>query len=145
MAWFILGRLLFASGVIGAAATFRPLAGGDPLANVVLCAALSAAGLVLEWRLRDASVMHVLGAAIGGTLGILVALVVDLALEHIDAPGVHVGFLQSLSLLFLPYLGAMLGGRHGEWLEPSRLVTLFRAAGPMRRYKVLDKIGRAHV
>ncbi len=32
----------------------------------------------------------------------------------------------------------LIGGRRGEWLEPARLVTLFRAAGPQRRYKILD-------
>jgi uncharacterized protein YacL len=38
----------------------------------------------------------------------------------------------------MSYLGLVIGGRHGEWLEPTRLITLFRAAGPQRRYKVLD-------
>ena len=38
----------------------------------------------------------------------------------------------------LPYLGLVLGAKQGEWLEPARLVTLFRAAGPQRRYKILD-------
>ena len=38
----------------------------------------------------------------------------------------------------MTYLGLVIGGRHGEWLEPTRLITLFRAAGPERRYKVLD-------
>src|SRR5207237_7579068 len=47
-------------------------------------------------------------------------------------------FLHSFTLLVLPYLGLVLGGRHGEWLEPSRLVTLFHAAGPERRYRILD-------
>ncbi len=32
----------------------------------------------------------------------------------------------------------LIGGRRGEWLEPARLLTLFRAAGPQRRYKILD-------
>src|SRR5438876_1066981 len=41
-------------------------------------------------------------------------------------------------LFVLPYLGLVLGGKHGEWLEPARLLTLFRAAGPERRYKLLD-------
>ena len=31
-----------------------------------------------------------------------------------------------------------MGARKGEWLEPENLVSLFRAAGPRRRYKVLD-------
>ena len=47
-------------------------------------------------------------------------------------------FLHSLILLTLPYLGMVIGGRRGEWLEPSRLIALFRSAGPQRRYKVLD-------
>jgi uncharacterized protein YacL len=32
----------------------------------------------------------------------------------------------------------VLGARRGEWLEPQRLISLFRSAGPERRYKVLD-------
>src|SRR5262249_56289646 len=49
-----------------------------------------------------------------------------------------VEFLHSFVLLVLPYLGLVLGAKHGEWLEPARLVSLFRAAGPQRRYRVLD-------
>jgi uncharacterized protein YacL len=49
-----------------------------------------------------------------------------------------VEFFNSLLLIVLPYLGLMLGVKHGEWLEPVRLISLFRGAGPERRYKVLD-------
>jgi uncharacterized protein YacL len=49
-----------------------------------------------------------------------------------------VAFLHTFVLLLLPYLGLVLGGRKGEWLEPVRLLSLFRAAGPERRYKILD-------
>ena len=31
-----------------------------------------------------------------------------------------------------------MGARKGEWLEPARLVSLFRQAGPQRRYRILD-------
>ena len=31
-----------------------------------------------------------------------------------------------------------IGARRGEWLEPARLITLFRAAAPQRRHKILD-------
>ena len=48
----------------------------------------------------------------------------------------RVVFLHSFILLALPYL-ARVGGE-GEWLEPERLVGLFRPAGPQRRYKILD-------
>ena len=31
-----------------------------------------------------------------------------------------------------------MGARKGEWLEPARLVGLFRDAGPQKRYRILD-------
>ena len=47
-------------------------------------------------------------------------------------------FLHAVVVLVLTYLGVLIGARRGEWLEPARLITLFRAAGPQRRYKILD-------
>lgn len=137
MAWFILGRVLFSSGVVWAAGAFRPLP-ADLTANILLGAGLAGVGLLLEWRLRDASITHVLGAVIGGTAGLLIALVLDVALGYLDAPANRIDFMQSVFLLLLLYLGIVLGGSRGEWLEPSRLITLFKSAGPLRRYKILD-------
>ena len=31
-----------------------------------------------------------------------------------------------------------MGARKGEWLEPARLVALFRDTGPQKRYRILD-------
>ena len=50
----------------------------------------------------------------------------------------RVEFLHSFLLIVLPYLGLVLGAKNGEWLEPARLVGLFRAPRPERRYKILD-------
>ena len=50
----------------------------------------------------------------------------------------RVEFLHSFLLIALPYLGVVIGAKQGEWLEPARLVGLFRAAGPERRYRILD-------
>jgi uncharacterized protein YacL len=41
-------------------------------------------------------------------------------------------------LLGLPYIGLVMGARNAEWLEPERIVGLFRNTGPRRRYRVLD-------
>jgi uncharacterized protein YacL len=137
MAWFILGRILFSAGVAFAAWTFEPVPGGS-MANLAFGGALALIGVGLEWQLRRASLTHVLGAAIGGAVGLLLALGLDAALGSLDGGAHRVGFLQSLVLLVLTYIGVITGGRHGEWLEPSRLVTLFKAAGPLRHYKILD-------
>jgi uncharacterized protein YacL len=115
----------------------RPL-GDTPLLNLAFGALLAGLVILLEWRLRATSVTHMLGAMLGGAIGLVVARMFGAALFWAN-PGDHrVAFLHAFILLVFPYVGLVVGGRKGEWLEPARLVTLFRAAGPQRRYKVLD-------
>src|SRR5206468_1627893 len=45
---------------------------------------------------------------------------------------------HSLVMIVLSYLGIVLGAKKGEWLEPARLISLFKDARPARRYRILD-------
>src|SRR5438270_1812883 len=137
MAWFALARVLFVASVAYSAALLHPLS-VSAAANVGFAFVLAALVVLLESRLRETSVAHVLGALIGGTIGLLIARMIGLGLFWADTGDRRVAFLHSFVLIVLPYLGLMLGGKHGEWLEPARLAALFRAAGPERRYKILD-------
>jgi len=89
-------------------------------------------------RLKDVAVTTMLGALLGGVTGLAIAKTIEAALAWTDTRDPRVAFLRSVVLLVLPYIGTVMGARKGEWLEPARLVGLFRAAGPQRRYKVLD-------
>jgi uncharacterized protein YacL len=135
MAWFILARLLFLLGVTYSAAAIQPLPWGVA-ANAGFGALLAGAAITLEWRLRDVSVPHLLGALVGASLGMLFASLLDRAMG-VTTDARWVFFHRVIDLVF-PYIGLVIGARRGEWLEPSRLVTLFRAAAPQRRYKILD-------
>jgi uncharacterized protein YacL len=137
MAWFVLARLFFAAAVVYTAFLLRPL-GGDPLLNAAFGGGLAALAVFFESRLRDLALTNLLGAIIGGSVGLLMAKGIGAALFWADSADGRVRFLHGFLLLTLPYLGLMLGGRKGEWLEPARLVGLFRASGPQRRYKILD-------
>jgi uncharacterized protein YacL len=75
---------------------------------------------------------------IGFVIGIALARGIETGFFWLDTSNQVVEFCNSFLLIVLPYLGLMLGVKHGEWLEPARLVGLFRAAGPERRYKILD-------
>jgi uncharacterized protein YacL len=119
------------------AATLRPLPLG-PAANIAL--ALGLTGLVTwgEARLRDTAITRVIGALLGCVVGLVVARTITAALFWANFADGRLAFLDIFLLIALAYLGLVLGARNGERLEPSRLIALFRAAGPDRAYKILD-------
>ena len=137
MAWFVLARLLFVLAVVYSAVLLRPL-GGSLLANATFGVLLALVFVAFEARLKTTPVTHMLGALLGGAIGLGIAKAVGAALFWADTNDDRVAFLHSFVLLALPYLGLVMGGRKGEWLEPARLASLFRATGPQRRYRILD-------
>jgi len=137
MAWFIVARLGFIVAVSASAFMLGPL-GSDPLGNVAFGAGLALLAVGFEWLLRNTAVTAMLGAFLGGAVGLLLAKGISEALFWIDHGNPRVAFLHSFILLVFPYIGAVMGGRKGEWLEPQRLIALFRATGPDRHYKILD-------
>ena len=138
MTWFLLARALLVAAVASTAGMLQPIAGAGVFVNAAF--GLIVAGLIitLELRLKEAPVTAMLGALLGGVIGLAIAKTIEAALAWTDETDSRVAFLRSTVLLVLPYVGTIMGARKGEWLEPARLVGLFRAAGPQRRYKVLD-------
>ena len=137
MAWFLMARLLFTGAVAYTAFLLRPV-GPDALLNVLFGLALAAVAVLFEWMLRDLALTSLLGALVGGAIGLGIAKGIGAALFWADPNDERVAFFHGFLLLVLPYIGLVIGGRRGEWLEPSRLLSLFRATGPQRRYRILD-------
>jgi uncharacterized protein YacL len=137
MAWFALARILIVAAVAYAAALLRPLP-VNLIANIGFAAALAGIVVAFESRLREIAPTRILGSLIGGIIGLAVARGIESGLFWANSGDQRVEFLHSFLLIVLPYLGLVLGAKNGEWLEPARLVGLFRAAGPQRRYKILD-------
>jgi uncharacterized protein YacL len=137
MAWFVLARVLFVAAIGYSAFQLQPFAGG-PLTNVPFGLLLGALVIALEVRLKRISVAQLLGALVGGAIGLAAAKTIGAALYWANLGDGRVVFLHSLILLALPYLGLVLGSRNGEWLTPANLAGLFRSAPPRKRYKVLD-------
>jgi uncharacterized protein YacL len=138
MTWFVVARVLFAVGVLCSAALLKPLPYGLA-ANVALGAALAAVVIVVERSLSRVSVASLLGALVGGVIGVALALTIETALRFImPMHDTRMAFLDSAVLLVLVYFGLVIGGRHGDWLHPAKMRTLFHTAGPERRYKLLD-------
>src|SRR5687767_13841073 len=137
MAWFVLARVLFIGAAGYSAFQLQPLIGGGTV-NALFGLALGAVIVVFEIRLKNTSVTHMLGALIGGAVGLLAAETIGKALYWADLGDDRVVFLHSMILITLPYLGLVIGGRKGEWLQPENLISLFRSTGPRKRYTILD-------
>jgi uncharacterized protein YacL len=137
MAWFLLARVLFVIAVTYAAVLTRPF---NPAFGVNMAAgvALGLLMVAVETRLRSAAVTDLLGALIGGAIGLGLAKTVGAALFWADSTDPRVRFLHSFILLVFPYLGLVMGARKSEWLEPGRLAGLFRDTGPQKHYRILD-------
>jgi uncharacterized protein YacL len=144
MTWFLLARIVFVAAIAFTAGLLEPLSTIDvagssgTIPNVALGVALAVLVIAFEVRLKSVAVTTTLGALLGGAIGLVVARTIETALTWTDSHDPRVAFLRSMVLLVLPYMGTVMGARKGEWLEPARLVGLFRSAGPQRRYKVLD-------
>jgi uncharacterized protein YacL len=128
---------MFVAALGYSAFQLRPLL-VDPILNTVFGVVLGLLIVAFEVRLKNISVTHMVGALLGGAVGLLAAKTIGAALYWANLSDGRVVFLHSVILLALPYLGLVIGGRKGEWLEPENLANLFRTAGPRKRYKVLD-------
>ena len=133
MTWFVFARVLFVAAVAYSAFLLRPVHDGAVI-NAIFGLALAGLLVVFETRLRDTAVSSMIGAVLGGTFGLAIAKTIATTLFWADTADRRVAFLHTATLLTLPYLGLVIGGRKGEWLEPSRLISVFRATAPKKHY-----------
>jgi uncharacterized protein YacL len=137
MAWFLLVRALFVLAVVYAAYVTRPFS-PDLAFNIGAGAVLGLIMVAVETRLRHAEVTDLLGALIGGAIGLGLAKTIGAALFWANTGDQRVVFLHSFVLLVFPYLGIVMGARKGEWLKPARIAALFRDTAPQQHYRILD-------
>jgi uncharacterized protein YacL len=131
---------LFFILLLGAAAWYlepfglpRPFAG---LAGLLIGVAIA----FFEVQVRKITLKRLIGAACGSLLGIFGAYLTSLVLAH-AIPGEHttVPFIQLVVLLWMAYVGSVVGLSKGEMLNLGALGGLFGGeTSPGQSFKILD-------
>ena len=95
--------------------------------------------LLFEIRLSRTSLRRLIGAAIGSILGIVGAYLMSLVLGQSVFPKNTLSFLQILVMLWMTYIGLVVGAAKGDMLNLAALGGLFGAEKQSKRsHKILD-------
>ncbi len=95
--------------------------------------------LLFEYRLSRASLKRLIGAAFGSILGIIGAYMMSLVLGQSVFPRNTLSFLQILVMLWMTYIGLLVGAAKGDMLNLAALGGLFGSEKQSNRsYKILD-------
>jgi uncharacterized protein YacL len=109
---------------------------GQPLLGIALGIAFAFLIIGLELRLHRVPAHNMVGALVGSVTGLLGAHLVWGVIAGLDL--VAQNFIHSILIVFLIYMGVVIGARRGEWFEPARIIAAFKDASRLHQYKVLD-------
>ncbi len=136
---FLFFRIFFVL-VLGATAWFlRPFGFPGPFA-ALLGAAIGVAIVFFEIQVRKITLKRLIGAAAGSLLGILGAYIISIVLGHaVPNDTTTVPFLQLLLLLWMAYVGLVVGASKGEMLNLGAFGGLFGGEQTASQaFKILD-------
>ena len=133
--WLVLFRAFALVLLSYAGFVYTPFA-GQPILGALLGLFLGVGLIALEMKLRTIPGHQMVGTLVGGVTGLFGARLVWGALDGLDITGGD--FVHVLVVVFLPYVGIVIGGQKGEWFEPARIIAAFRDSSRLHQYKVLD-------
>jgi uncharacterized protein YacL len=124
--------------LLGISAYFFHPAGLNPWLAALAGAAAAGLMIVFELRVRALSLKRLIGAVAGSILGILGAFLFSMVLRDSIPAGGMQELLQIVVLLFMSYVGLVVGGSKGELLNMAALGDIFSSETSGGALKLLD-------
>src|SRR6266704_3294879 len=102
--------------------------------------AFGGAIILFERRLKEISLKRLIGGAIGSVMGIFGAFLMSLVIGHAAPDGsTTIHFIQICILLWMTYVGLVVGASKGDLLNLSALGGVFGGEkSPKKSFKILD-------
>jgi uncharacterized protein YacL len=133
--WLILFRVFVIALMAHAGYFYSPIP-GQAVAGAVLGAVAALAVITLEVKLRAVPAHHLVGGLVGGVTGLFGARLMWGTIVGLELAAEQ--FIHALLLVFLVYMGLVIGARKGEWFEPARIIAAFKDSSKLHQYKILD-------
>ncbi len=136
----IILRVVFAAFLIVAGYVLHPIP-GHRLFSTAAAAIVAVAIVLFEMRIRRASLKTLIGAAVGSILGIIGAYLIGTLIasqESTAVPPETRAFLTLVLIVFMAYIGLMVGAAKGDYLDLSALGGIFSDKASRRDLKILD-------
>ncbi len=131
-------RILLVVLLVTAAYFLRPF-GLSGLPAAVVGLALGLVIVVFEIRVKEISLKRLIGAAVGSVLGILGAYLMSLVLGSAMQGHPSLSFLQVALLLWMTYVGLVVGASKGDMLNLAALGGIFGGEKATKQsFKILD-------
>jgi uncharacterized protein YacL len=134
----IIIRLVFTAILIIAGYVLRPIR-GDAWISAGVGALVAVCIILFELRIRRATLKTLIGAAVGSILGIVGAFLIGELIMRQESMAHEVRTFLTLALVFfMAYVGLMVGGAKGDYIELSALGGIFSDKTAKRDLKILD-------
>ena len=134
MADLLIIRAIFVLVLTFAAYALHPF-GLSPWASAGIGFLAGSIIVLIEIRLEKLSLTRLIGAAIGSILGIIGAVMMSIVLGRATSDP----YLQVCLLLFMAYVGLVVGAKKGDMLNLAALGGIFGAETPTKKnFKILD-------
>ena len=132
-------RVIFVIVVSGCAYYFQPF-GVPRLLGAAGGLLVGGAIILFEIRVEKISLKRLIGAAFGSILGILGAFLMSLVLSRVNVENsATVHFFELFLLLWMTYVGLVVGANKGDMLNLSAMGGVFGGEkGPKKAFKILD-------
>jgi uncharacterized protein YacL len=141
----ILIRIVFTAILVAAGYKLHPVPGiafiSTGFISAGAAAAIAIAIIFFEMRIRRASLKTLIGAAVGSILGIIGAYLIGSLISSQESMAVAPetkAFLTLALIFFMAYVGLMVGGAKGDYLDLSALGGIFSDKTARRDLKILD-------